>query len=43
MLGAYLVLAIAEGLILGLTIGFLLKVKPELLGLNEGLGSTSVR
>jgi cobalt/nickel transport system permease protein len=34
MLVAYLVLAIVEGLILGLTAGFLLRVKPELLGLR---------
>jgi len=42
MFGAYLVLAIVEGLILGLTAGFLLRVKPELLGLKVGFGSTSM-
>jgi ABC-type Co2+ transport system permease subunit len=42
MLGAYLVLAIVEGLILGLTAGFLLKVKPELLGIRVGSDLASV-
>jgi cobalt/nickel transport system permease protein len=34
MFGAYMVLAVVEGLILGLTAGYLVRVKPDLLGLS---------
>jgi len=40
MFGAYMALAVVEGLILGLTTGFLVRVKPELLGLQTSLQSS---